>query len=327
MKLIGGLLVLLCLVFIATASSCSKDEFEAFQSKFARTYYDEAEEGRRFDNFCATLKKNEELSKKYPTAKWGITQFADWTEEEFKAILTYKPSDVPAPSNNTFPQTINSGSAPTSYSWLDYSTDVVTPVYNQGQCGSCWAFSATEQIESMWALAGNTLTQLSMQQVVSCDPYSDGCGGGNPPNAYTYIIQAGGIESYSAYPYADSVGITTACKFNKQYIVADITSWNYVSRSASTESNMVQALYANGPLSVCVDASAWSSYTGGIFPASACGTSIDHCVEAEGYNLGSSPYWLIRNSWATSWGENGYMQLEYGANACAVAQEVTQVVI
>jgi len=326
MKIIAALVVILCLVLIATASSCSKDDFESFKAKFARTYYDDAEEARRYENFCNTIKKNEGLKEKFPTAEWGITQFADWTEEEFKGILTAKPADKTKPHNNTCPQTINGGNAPSSYNWLNYQTNVVTPVYNQAQCGSCWAFSATEQIESMWALAGNSLTQLSMQQITSCDPYSDGCGGGNTDNAYTYVMQAGGIESYSAYPYVDQAGITTPCQFNKAYIVADISGWGWTSTTPAGEAGMVQALYANGPVSVCVDASNWSSYTGGLYPASACGTAIDHCVEAEGYDLGSG-YWWIRNSWGTSWGVNGYMYLQYGANACGVAQEATQVAI
>jgi len=318
----------LCFVLLASATSCSQDNFEAFKQKFGRTYYDQAEEGRRFDNFCNTIKKNENLRKQYPTAEWGITQFADWTEEEFKSILTYRRPVDAAPTDNSTAQTINSGAAPSSYNWVDYSPSVVTGVYNQGQCGSCWAFSATEQIESMWALAGNTLTQLSMQQITSCDPYDDGCGGGNPPTAYKYVIGAGGLDSYASYPYNDGLGQNLPCKFNKANIVANIKTWNYVSQTASQESNMVKELYANGPVSVCVDASNWSSYTGGLYPSSACGKSLDHCVEAEGYNTGSnSPYWIIRNSWGTSWGISGYMNLQYGVDACGVAQEATQVVI
>jgi len=140
------------------------------------------------------------------------------------------------------------------------------------------------------------------------------------------IMQAGGIESYNAYPYVDQNGVTTPCQFNRAYVAADISDWSWTSTTPAGEAGMVQALYANGPISVCVDASNWDSYTGGLFPASACGTSIDHCVEAEGYDLGSG-YWWIRNSWGTSWGVSGYMYLQYGANACAVAEEATQVTI
>jgi C1A family cysteine protease len=318
----------LCVVLVVSAaSSCSKDEFESFKQKFARTYYDDAEEGRRFENFCNTIKKNENLREQHPSARWGLTQFADWTEEEFKSILTFKKSGTAEPTNTTA-RSINSGSPPSAYNWVSYSPSVVTGVYNQGQCGSCWAFSATEQIESMWALAGHTLTELSMQQITSCDPYDDGCGGGNPYNAYKYVIQAGGLDSYASYPYNDGLGESLPCKFNKANIAATISGWNYVSQSAAQESNMVTALYQNGPISVCVDASNWSSYTGGLYPSSACGKQLDHCVEAEGYDTGAGqPYWIIRNSWGTSWGESGYMNLQYGVDACGVAQESTQVTI
>jgi len=167
-----------------------------------------------------------------------------------------------------------------------------------------------------------------MQQITSCDPYDDGCGGGNPYTAYQYVMQVGGLDSYSSYPYNDGLGISLPCYFNPSNIAAKISGWNYVSQTASQEANMVTSLYANGPVSVCVDASNWSSYTGGIYPTSACGKSLDHCVEAEGYNTGSStPYWIIRNSWGTSWGQSGYMYLQYGVDACGVAQESTQVTI
>jgi len=315
------------LVLFAVAKDCSREDFEVFKQEYGRNYYDLAEEDRRFENYCNTIKKNVLLRQQYPTAEWGITQFADWTQEEFESILTYRRPTVDE-STNTTAQSVNSGTPPSSYSWLSYSKKVVTGVYNQGQCGSCWAFSATENIESMWALAGKTLTELSMQQITSCDSYDDGCGGGNPPTAYKYVMQAGGLDSYSSYPYDDGTGAKLPCKFNKNNIVAKISGWNYVSQSASQESNIVTKLYQNGPVSVCVDASNWSSYKSGIYPASACGKSLDHCVEAEGYNTGSStPYWLIRNSWGTSWGQSGYMDLQYGKDACGVAQEATQVTI
>jgi len=144
-----------------------------------------------------------------------------------------------------------------------------------------------------------------------------------PTNAYQYLINAGGQESYAAYPYTAQ---NTPCYFNPSAIVAKPRSWQYVTNSEN-ESQMVNYLVSYGPLSVCVDASSWSFYSGGIYPASSCSTSIDHCVDAVGYNLSGSPYWIIRNSWGTDWGQAGYMFLQYGANACAVAQVVTSVVI
>jgi len=314
-------ILILIAFFCAWVNADPKTQFLAFQKKFNRVYASEAEYNHRFEIFQHNLIRIAQKNALNNGATYGVTQFADMTQEEFQSKVLMRPpplgSKVPvAPKNYSV-------GAPSTFDWRN-RPGVVTPVYNQGQCGSCWAFSATENVESRWGLAGNALTQLSMQQVVSCDTTDDGCGGGWPYNAYQYLISAGGQESYAAYPYTAE---NTPCAFNAQYIVAKPTSWTYVTNSED-ETQMVNYLYANGPLSVCVDASEWSMYTGGIFPASSCSTSIDHCVDAIGYNIGSStPYWIIRNSWGTDWGIQGYMQLQYGQDACAVAQVVTSAII
>jgi len=314
--------LLLACVAAAFASPDVKGQFLAFQQKFDKVYATDEEFNARFQIFQDNLKVIAAKNAKNDGATYGVTQFADMTKEEFKntvLMTNMPPLDLGA---GPVAATNYSTGAPTSFDWRSRS-GVVTGVYNQGQCGSCWAFSATENIESRWALAGNALTSLSMQQIVSCDTTDGGCNGGWPYNAYQYVIGAGGQESYAAYPYTAE---NTPCQFSASSIVARPRSWTYVTQSED-ESQMVNYLYANGPLSVCVDASEWSFYTGGIYPASSCTTSIDHCVEAIGYNLSGSPYWIIRNSWGTDWGLSGYMQLQYGADACAVAQVVTSSVI
>jgi len=316
-----ALLFLVVLFFAWASADDAKTQFLQFQKKFNRVYATEEEFNKRFENFKQNLVRIAEKNARNTGATFGITKFADMSQEEFQNQVLMKPPPL-GPKVPVAPKNYTVG-APSSFDWRDRS-GVVTPVYNQGQCGSCWAFSATENVESRWALAGHALTQLSMQQVVSCDTTDDGCGGGWPYNAYAYLISAGGQESYAAYPYTAE---NTPCDFNSQYIVAKPTSWTYVTNSED-ESQMVNYLVANGPLSVCVDASEWSAYTGGIFMASECTTSIDHCVDAIGYNLsGGTPYWIIRNSWGTDWGINGYMYLQYGQDSCAVAQVVTSAII
>jgi len=200
---------------------------------------------------------------------------------------------------------------------------VLTPVYNQEQCGSCWAFSVTENMESMWALSGNTLVSLSMQQVVDCDKVDDGCGGGNPPTAYDYIIKAGGLEYYKDYPY---VGINTPCKFNAKDIAATIHKWGYITEK-DNETAMMAFTYTTGPPSVCVDASTWSGYEGGIITKdSGCGRAIDHCVQIVGWDTSDAgmAYWVVRNSWGRDWGPyGGFLHVEIGYDVCAIGQEVT----
>jgi len=315
--------VLLVLALFALQAFASRDakeaelQFQQFIKNFSRDYKDENEYNYRLGVFLDNLKRIDELNAKKDGATYGITQFADMTQQEFKDKYLMK--NLPPLQRGPVAPKVNI-TAPTSFDWR--TRGVVTPVYNQGQCGSCWAFSATENIESRWALAGRSLVSLSMQQIVDCDHTDYGCSGGWPYNAYNYVISAGGMDPLADYPYTAENG---QCAFNAGEVVAKISRWEYVTRSMD-ESQMVNYLVQNGPLSVCVDASNWSYYTGGIYPASNCGLSIDHCVDAVGYNLGQG-FWLIRNSWGTSWGIGGYMMLQYGQNACAVAQVVTSSVV
>jgi len=314
MKLLLALVVLLAVSSVL--GNQTRRQFADFQRKFEKFYDSPEEHESRFHVFTANLARISELNSRNDGATYGITQFADQTLDEFKnQVLMSNPP--PLDRNAPVARMVNA-SAPSSFNWVGHNPPVVTPVYNQGQCGSCWAFSATENIESRWALAGHPLVSLAMQQIVDCDTTDGGCNGGWPYNAYQYVINAGGMDPLADYPY---VAYNEACRFNPSEVVAKITSWQYVTQSQN-EQQMVNYLYANGPLSVCVDASSWSFYTGGVYPASSCGTSIDHCVLATGYNIPGG-YWIIRNSWGTGWGMAGYMYLQYGADACAVAQVAT----
>jgi len=314
------LLALFVIIGIVYASAMVSDtihsQFVEFQSKYNKFYGNPTEYNFRLEVFAANVKAAQLLSAQSPETQYGVTKFLDLTPVEFKA--NYLMTQLPPKEAGIITPKLNL-TAPTSYDWRNRA-GVVTPVYNQGQCGSCWAFSATENIESRWALAGHTLASLSMQQIVDCDPYDYGCGGGWPYNAYKYIMSAGGQDSYASYPYTAQNG---NCAFSAANVVAKLTNWVYVTQSQD-ESQMVNYLYANGPLSICVDASSWQYYTGGVLMASACTTNIDHCVDAIGYNLGAAtPYWAVRNSWGTDWGISGYIQLQYGQDTCAMAQVVT----
>lgn len=174
----------------------------------------------------------------------------------------------------------------------------LTPIKNQGQCGSCWAFSATQQLESQFFQKYGTLKELSPQQLTSCDTADNGCNGGNPINAWGYISGFGGQEDASDYPYTSGTTRQSGtCKSNKADIVEDVgSSYSMISSQASEESNML-AQIQESPMSVCVDATLWQTYTGGVITTSSgCGTSIDHAVQATGYNAAGN-YWIVRNSW------------------------------
>jgi len=200
-------------------------------------------------------------------------------------------------------------------------------------CGSCWAFSATEGVESAYFLAGPKLPLLAPQQLVSCDKGDAGCNGGDLPSAYKYIESAGGIETEASYPYTSGGnGQNGACKFSKAKIAASMSNWTYAippcfdACKNQNENNLKKAVAQSGPSSICVNAESWQFYTKGVLKASCPGSysSLDHCVQLIGYEAsGSNNYWIVKNSWAADWGEAGYIYIQIGKNLCGIADEAT----
>jgi len=304
-------------------------EFESFKSKFSKKYASPAEEERRFSIFSDNLQKVREMNQVEKAPVFGVTKFMDLTTDEFAATyLTYKHTAKPDNSRPVLPL-YPPQDVPDSFNWVDEGA--TTPIYNQGECGSCWAFSATEEIESMWFMkhhASNNDTvirSLSMQQIVDCDKGNgdEGCNGGDTTTAYAYVMKAGGLELFSQYPYA---GVDQHCKFTAKDISVSISNWSYVTQDHN-ETQMQVTSYAEGPLSICVDAASWQFYFGGII-REICGNTLDHCVQITGWGvedgiLGETYYWIIRNSWGASWGEEGFVWVEIGKNLCGVSDEVT----
>jgi cathepsin F len=326
MKLFLLSVLLASLALLSTATTCTREEFAAFKTQYHKTYPNEAEETLRFQIFCFNKQRAERENRAVETqqggAVFGITKFSDMTPAEFRSrFLGYRPRSHPADSGRPVREIPALDDPPQTFDWRNHS-DVLTPVYNQEQCGSCWAFSAVENIESQWALAGHNLTRLSMQQVVDCDQQDGGCNGGDTTTAYEYIISAGGLESFDDYPYTGQNG---QCRFDPNKVVAKISNWEWTGRN--DESSMVNYLVNTGPLSICVDASRWDSYKSGVMKSSQCGTALDHCVLAVGYNLDQG-YWIVRNSWGTDWGvEHGFIYLEYGKDTCGLSREPTSSIV
>jgi cathepsin F len=185
-------------VLIAVSVAMPTDLFEMFERKYNKKYATEEERSHRLHVFTETLKRIEQLNKDEPMRPHGINEFADLTQDEFRArflmnaeqFASTRVSLADAPMIDLSAQSFD---LPSEFDWRNNGS-VITPVKNQEQCGSCWAFSTTENIESVWAIAGNGLLQLAPQQIVDCDTTDDGCNGGNPPTAYEYVIKAGGLE-------------------------------------------------------------------------------------------------------------------------------------
>jgi len=297
-----------------------EEQFQDFISTYGKRYDSEEEFAKRFgifrDNLLMVEKQNTEHIKVYNgEAVFGVTKFSDLTPAEFKAMyLTAKPNNIPD-EKRVVPHV--NGPLANDVDWV--SQGATTPVKDQGQCGSCWAFSAVEAVESYGMLAKKyNLTKLSTQQVNSCDKKDGGCNGGNTESAYDYMVKNGGLTSFSNYPYTSGTTTRTGkCNTAKEkQVVESITGFKSVAKG---EDNLKTALNA-GPVSICVAAMSFQSYTGGILKF--CLGSIDHCVQAVGYST-SGDYWRVKNSWGTTWGEKGFIRLKMGKNICKISNDAT----
>merc|ERR1712000_313152 len=284
-----------------------------------RVYNGADEDAYRRSVFESNLATAAEQQKLNPEAEFGATQFSDWTPEEFKErLLNY------VPSNNTFPEFDLSDLPLEVASSQDWTGTATTSVKNQGSCGSCWAFSAVEQIESDLMRQHGTKITLAPQELVDCTGSGgrrNGCNGGDPAAAYKVVEQLGGIERESSYSYTAKNG---NCRFSRSSVAARVSSYQSVGRGS--ESSMKSYVGSSGPLSVCVDANSWHNYRSGIMTS--CGNSVDHCVQIVGYgDYSSGSYWKVRNSWGTSFGESGPLRIKIGNNLCRINSEPTKVTV
>jgi len=284
-----------------------------------------AENGpERKSNFYSNLKLIQEHNANHEKTWFAsVNEFTDWTNAEFRARRMGSRPDLRM-SLGAEKHISEPVSIPKSLDWREKKTpsggQIVTPVKNQQSCGSCWAFSATETFESMYAIAtGEAAPVLSPQQIVSCAPNPNKCGGAGgcqgstQPLAFNYTETAG-LTTESDYPYQ---GVTGTCQTSKIQPVG--SNSGYVQLETNNYTDLMNALVTKGPISISVAAGGigWQIYGGGVYGGSK-DFDMDHAVQLVGYGTehhwwgGSKDYWLVRNSWG-GWGERGYIRLRrYG---------------
>lgn len=294
------------------------NEFKAWKAHHGKAYSNMEEEMYRFKVFLMNKNFVETENAKNAGVTYAINHFSDLTKEEFAATyLTFTPS-----VSSEFLETATFvGDAPAEVNWTTLGD--VSPIQNQGQCGSCWSFSAAQAVESAYAVfkgQNNPTPVLSEQQLVSCAGIFQGylnfgCNGGQMTEAFRYI-QSNPLTTLANYPYTsgESKQAGTCNKSAASLGTYGITGYKAVGNSASDLQNAI----AQQPISVAVDATNWSQYKSGIF--SDCGTQLNHGVLAVGYV--ATQYWTVKNSWGTSWGENGFIQVDWNTN-CGITMSAS----
>lgn len=322
-------------------------KFQNFMVKYNKQYSSMEELKQRFEIFKENYKnaKSQSVNAENPedSVRFGTSPFIDMTPEEFGKVYLnpVKPEDVVIPEaaevysdeverkiaeetgtitpERAATRNLQNVSAPANFDWRNYG--IVTSVKNQGQCGGCWAFSAAANIEGLYARKYGRLVSFSEQQMLDCDYSNAGCVGGIMDKAFNYIRNAGGLMTYSSYPF---IGYKSYCRFNQRDAVAGVSG--YIFAGSNNEDTIMRMLYTIGPLSITMNASTIQFYKGGVYnvPYAYCPYAPDHGVTLVGYGVTSTglPYWTIKNSWGPYWGESGFFRIARGRGLCGVNQYV-----
>jgi cathepsin L len=324
MKVLAVLSVLLFAV-MANAAYITERQYQREFSRFVKTY------AKKYttDDFFARyeiFKQNLDIIELHNaqagiTSTMGVNAYADLTSTEFAANMNgYQPL-VKKSNKATKKPVAQLKDFPASLDWR--TEGAVTPVKDQGQCGSCWSFSATGSMEGAWFLAGHNLTSLSEQQLMDCShpEGDDSCEGGLMDDAFQFVIDNKGICAEADYPYK---AVDEKCKKTCKS-VATISSFQdvFFDESNPTNETALMAAIQLGPVSIAIEADQpiFQLYTGGVISGKACGTNLDHGVLIVGYDTDPKlgDYWIVKNSWGQTWGiEHGYVRLARNQNECGL---------
>jgi C1A family cysteine protease len=315
-------------IFSSEVESFHWKEFSNFQERFSKQYSSIQELETRFyifrKNFIGILAHNTELTQNFTM---NVNQFTDLTPEEFRSQYINGGKKPSIGSFGCKPFLLDSELIPSSVDWR--TKGVVNPVRDQGQCGSCWAFATTSNAESVWAISKGQLLDLSEEFLVDCASgvgyYNMGCNGGQPDSAFKFMINNGQCTEAS---YSYNAGVTKTTGTCQKCTSADV-SFSSCFDVTPKDQVALAAAVAKQPVVVAIEADTryFQSYSSGILDSTACGTNLDHAVTLIGYDSQNGlDYWIVRNSWSSSWGEDGYLRIKKTSSTndigvCGVAAE------
>jgi len=292
-------------------------EFAEFARRHDKKYDTVHQLVHRYNTFVNNAEFIESRNSKKLPYTLGTNKFADMTWEEFQGKHLGASQDCSATKSK---HKLTYAQAPEKKDWREEG--IVSPVKNQGHCGSCWTFSTTGALEAAYTQATGKTVILSEQQLIDCAGGFNnfGCNGGLPSQAFEYIKYNGGLDTEEAYPYTAQDGI---CKYDANKIGVKVT--DSVNISLGAEDELKAAVGLVRPVSIAFEViQDFRFYKDGVFTSETCGqgpTDVNHAVLAVGYGVSEegTPYWIIKNSWGDSWGEGGYFKMELGKNMCGIA--------
>ncbi|XP_031494570.1 cysteine proteinase RD21A-like [Nymphaea colorata] len=301
--------------------------YESWMARHGKAYNDLVEKDKRFNAFKDNLLFIDEHNSGNHSYKLGLNRFADLTNEEYRKM--YLGTRMSMSRRNARPASkryaVKEGEElPDEVDWREKGA--VTAVKDQGSCGSCWAFSTIAAVEGVNQIVTNDLVSLSEQELVDCDTsYNQGCNGGLMDYAFQFIINNGGIDTEDDYPYKARDGSCDQYRRNAHVVTID----DYEDVPENDERALRKAV-ANQPVSVAIEAGgrAFQLYESGVFTGT-CGTELDHGVTAVGYGTDNGvDYWIVKNSWGDSWGEQGYIRMQRNVpgtltGKCGIAMEAS----
>ena len=357
------IIVHVVLLLLAYSHATSAIGFDEWCMEHGKVYSGEQERKARQSIFASNIQLVEKLNQKYNSNGVGfaINHFADLTPQEFRQQILLPPRPAPSalPTHKYHKFHLASDrETPDSLDWRNKG--VVSSVKDQGSAGSSWAFSTVGNVEGQWARKTGNVTSLSAEQLVDCDDQNCGAYGGFQYLSYAYIKKVGGISTENDYPYC--VGGATlkrpkcfpcmtddwarrcqhpsrcnqsqscSAKLNTNQFVPGL-KLNFVIVIERNEAAMKNALVQLGPLSVILNAQQLQFYHHGVWNPPDCDTfDLNHAVLLVGYGTekginGNEQYWLIKNSWGTGWGTDGYFKLARGNGTCGVERDVTSAIL